>query len=408
LSQRSATFVDQALSSATNFGASALVAGLLTAPDFGAYAIVFTVYLFALGISRAWTSDPLLVMWSATDDETAAEGAVIRAGCVAALIGCGGGLLAVLVGSVVPGRTGPGLMVLGPFLPFALAQDVWRYGLVMLKRPWRACAYDGLWLVIAITLIMVLRLSNQRDLSLAVVAWALGVVPGAILGFSQVSRTRHALVVIQWIASVRHLALRMSAEFLVLTVSGYLMIVVLSSLGSLDDAAAVRSAQILMGPVTVMFIGGTMYFVPEIARAGMTRGRRIARVQSVALTAVATMWLVGAMLIPDSVGTRVFGASWRGARDLLPLVGLSFIGNALTTGATSGLRAFGRASLSLWLRVTAAVFILLSTCIGATESIPRGALKGFAVGSCLAAATWWIGFVLGTRAPSVSSNEPTI
>ncbi len=388
-------FADQALSSATNFGASALVAGLLTAPDFGAYALAFTFYLIALGLSRSWTSDPLLVLWSASSDRALSERAVARAALVAAALGAAFALVAMVIGLVVRGSSGEAMLVLAVLLPFALVQDVWRFGLVMLERPWGACVSDLIWLVVAIGSIMSLRLADNRSLPLAMAAWMVGAVPGALIGFRQVSSTWHRPRVIRWLSEVGGLSRSISAEFMVLTVSGYLMVVVLAGLGSLDDAAAVRAAQIIMGPVTVVFAGAAMYVIPEMARASLGGGRRtyrIGQIQSVLLAALAAGWLLAALLIPDFIGERVFGASWAGASDVLFVVGLAYVGNAATTGAVSGLRAMGWARLSLRLRLVAAALIIAGTAAGSFHSIPEGALAGFAAGSCLAVATWWAGF----------------
>ncbi len=98
------------------------------------------------------------------------------------------------------------------------------------------------------------------------------------------------------------------------------------------------------------------------------------------------------MLIPDRVGSRVFGASWAGANDVLLIVGLAYVANAMTTGAVSGLRAMGWTGLSLRLRVIAAGFIVVFTLLGTSRSAPEGALAGFAAGSYAAAVTWWVGF----------------
>src|SRR3954467_2589038 len=60
--------LDQGLSSATNFGGSVLAARVLSTEDFGAFAVVFSLYLVALGLSRSWTSEPLIVRFAAETD----------------------------------------------------------------------------------------------------------------------------------------------------------------------------------------------------------------------------------------------------------------------------------------------------------------------------------------------------
>ncbi len=91
-----------------------------------------------------------------------------------------------------------------------------------------------------------------------------GSVPGSLFGFRQVSSVWHRPSLIRWTRQVGELSRSITGEFLVLAVSGYLMVVVIAGLGSLEDAAAVRAAQVVMGPVTMFFAAASMHFIPEI------------------------------------------------------------------------------------------------------------------------------------------------
>jgi hypothetical protein len=298
-------------------------------------------------------------------------------------------------GVVVPGAVGEAMLALAPCLPFLLVQDLGRYGYVMRGQARKACLSDGTWLVIATAGLMALRLTDTRSLSLAVLAWGAGAVPGALAlvphmrGFLGTARLR------AWLDEVGPLSIRYAAEFLVLAASGYLMITFVAGVDGLDHAAAIRSAQVLMGPTTVAFLGASMYFVPEMARGfvnGIGSVKRLARIQSGLLVLFTASWLLLVMVAPDSIGSRLFGASWDGAQDRLPLVGLAFVGNAAYTGPVSGIRAMRWASRGLVLRILSAVMVLTATLIGATYS-STGALVGFAGASWVAAVCWWIGLL---------------
>jgi hypothetical protein len=84
---------DQALSSLTNFAEPG---------GFGSFTIVFVTHMTALGISRAVTSEPLLVHHSAPPHLKWDVGAA-RATGVAVLVGAGLGLGCIIAGWIAAG-----------------------------------------------------------------------------------------------------------------------------------------------------------------------------------------------------------------------------------------------------------------------------------------------------------------
>jgi hypothetical protein len=336
-----------------------------------------------------------MVLYSAATRADAAR-AISQASAAAAAMGVAAGLILLGAGMALSGSTGSALIALSPCIPFLLVQDLGRYGYVMTGNAPKACLSDGVWLVIATGGLMALRISDTRSVTLAVLAWGAGSVPGAMALARQVLGSIHVRRPRAWLDEVGSLSIRYAADFIVVAASGYLMILFVAAIDSLDHAAAIRGAQVLLGPTTVAFLGASMYFVPETARVAVNgvRGvRRLARMQSIVLMAFTAAWLILVMAAPDSIGTRLFGASWDGAQERLPLVGLAFIGNAAFTGPVSGVRAMKWAGRGLVLRVISAVVVLLATAAGATYSVPTGALTGFAIGSWVAAACWWAGLL---------------
>src|SRR4051812_38319713 len=57
---------DQCMSTVTNFAVNIYIAHELGAVQYGAFALAFVTYSFALNASRGLASDPLLVRFSAT------------------------------------------------------------------------------------------------------------------------------------------------------------------------------------------------------------------------------------------------------------------------------------------------------------------------------------------------------
>ena len=58
---------DQGMSSLTNFAVNIYIARELGAVEYGAFALAFVTYAFALNASRGLATDPLMVRFSATD-----------------------------------------------------------------------------------------------------------------------------------------------------------------------------------------------------------------------------------------------------------------------------------------------------------------------------------------------------
>jgi len=61
------SFADQALNSGTNFALSVVIARNVGAAEFGAFGLVFSCYLLAVGFTRAVAGEPLLVRASVGD-----------------------------------------------------------------------------------------------------------------------------------------------------------------------------------------------------------------------------------------------------------------------------------------------------------------------------------------------------
>src|SRR5579859_7092083 len=61
---------DQAMSSVSNFAVNIYIARTLGAAQYGAFALAYATYGFALNASRGLGTDPLLVRYSATNHRT--------------------------------------------------------------------------------------------------------------------------------------------------------------------------------------------------------------------------------------------------------------------------------------------------------------------------------------------------
>jgi len=115
----------------------------------------------------------------------------------------------------------------------------------------------------------------------------------------------------------------------------------------------------------------------------------LARVQSGVNLAAAVVWIVVAWLIPARLGVRLFGASWAGLHDIVVVVGVSFLGLAISSGPLTAIRSRGQLNAGLATQFMVAVLVLLSTALGGLL-IDQGTLRGFAAGNVLASGIAWL------------------
>jgi O-antigen/teichoic acid export membrane protein len=183
------TTIDQSFASASNFAVGIVVARVSGPAGLGAYSVAYTLWLAMSAGHRAAITDPMSIENDARHDDANAR---LQAGLAAELTF--GAAIAALVAAislplVIWGArpVGIALLTLAPFVPFLLAQDYWRWVGFMQARPDRALLNDTLFNGIQAASLTVLILSGLRSPSVAIVAWGVGAVAGAIFGLKQFS-----------------------------------------------------------------------------------------------------------------------------------------------------------------------------------------------------------------------------
>jgi hypothetical protein len=387
------TFLDQALSSLTNFGGAALAAGLLSASDFGAFAVATSVLVIALGVVRSWTGNSLMIL-APTVGIDPYKRMLSGALGTAVVVGIGSSGLIVLAALLTRGALQTALMCLAIFVPVVSAQDALRLGPLSQRNPRVACWNDGAWLVVAVASLMVLRRTDTMSLALAIIA-AIGT---AAVGVATALRLDPIGVSIratrEWIALATPTALRMTADFVIaLSYSAVPLVLITAWQADLASAGALRTAAILLGPLSVIYAGSTLYMQPRFAAARRDRRRvfRLAKSQSIWNTAVACVWVGLALVIPDQVGIRIFGASWEGSSESVLALGIAFIAMAIPTGPLTALRGCAQLNANLLTQAMIGVVVLGCTALGGL-SVADGMLRGFALGHLLSGVVAWCVF----------------
>ncbi len=380
---------DQGVSSLTNFVLVIAAARNLSRSSFGAFGVALALYALALGISRAICSEPFAVCCSTatadqgTEQARAAIGASLTVGGVAAIL-LGG--FAVVAG----GELGRAALPVALFLPTLLLQDAYRYVFISTKRPRAAFGNDMVWAAVQFSLLAML--ASGSGVVAIELAWGAGALAAAIVAVAQSrlvpapGRTR------QWLRRYRHLWPQFTTEFIAASCGWQFTLLALGVIGGLDAVGALRGGQTLVGPLNVFFLAVPLVAIAEGARlwkSGRVDPVRFSRWLSIGLAAMALMWGAALAVLPQSVGERLLGDTWSGARSLLlPLVlVMASVGAGL--GALAGLRVLGAAGASLRARLVVVPLVVVGSVAGAAIGDARGAAWGWAIATSLAVVVWW-------------------
>ena len=382
--------LDQIASSALSFGCSALAAGLLTARDFGTWAVAFTIGVIILTAVRTWSGDGLMIVSPAHPGNSAvdAKGASTFGVCTG--VACG--LLLLVAAGLLKGSARAALAALAFGLPLVLAQDACRFSLLSQRRARAAFVNDSLWLVLSCAMLLTLRRLNNDSVFLSMASWSVLALPSVAVGFVQTRAGLSLSAALRWVRSIQYLSSRLLAEYVVFMASSLLALtVVIGVFGDIELAGSLRGALVLMGPITVVLAASTIYLQPRMV-VDHTVGHTVVgrgRDQSASVVGITAIWVVLLHLVPDSFGTRVFGFTWFGARTQLFEVGLMFCFAGASVGAINVLRCTGRVAMSLRAHLILACVVAIGTSAGAIVDGSFGAVTGFTFSSAAGPVLLW-------------------
>ena len=388
-------FLDQVLSSASNFALSGFVAATVSARDFGAFTLVYGIYNLVVGFTGGLASVPLVVRFSAETPERfrvatkSALGAAVTVGII-------GGALCVVAAPFTTAAVAEPLVALGVMLPGLVLQDAWRYSFVTGGRPARAAANDGAWVGIQFMgSIALLALGDVTALSM-VLLWGGSATAAAALGCWQAKTLPAPRRALTWLREQRAITWRYAAEALVHRSGAWVALAVVGAVAGLRAVGALRGAMLLLGgPLNLLLMGATFVFVSEGVRLlhrAPTQLPRAIRTLNLAAVAAAIAWAIVVFVLPDSVGARVLGDTWPDAKPLLPLLLVYIAALAASLGPTQGIIALGAAKRSLFTQVAAFAVQLPLMALGAAVSGARGAAVAVAVAALFRTVLAWVQF----------------
>jgi O-antigen/teichoic acid export membrane protein len=390
----------------TNFAMTLLVARFFSPSEFGAFAVAYTLYVILLQLSRALSTEPLSVRYSSASHAgwrqavTQSTGTSLALGFLAAPLTLSAGFL-------FGGSLRAALVTLGVTLPGLLLQDAWRFSFFAQGRPARAAANDFIWAAAQFPALALVLVSANRSLGLFILVWGGSALIAAVAGCLQANLLPRPFQARVWLRHHRDLASRFAGEFLVFRSAIQLTLYVVGVVGGLAALASIRAAQVLLGPLNVIFLGATAFLVPEAVRMlshSKEDLQRALQVLSAVLAAAALGWGFIVFTLPTSVGTSLLGENWSGAHEVLIPVTITVAAAGASVGPWTGLRALAAAGASLRTRSVTAALTLLMGASGALVAEARGAAIGLACASVLATGVWWHAYAAVARSRKISSR----
>jgi O-antigen/teichoic acid export membrane protein len=383
-------FSDQILSSLTNFALGIGVARSVSVEEFGAFSLVFGIFILLLGVARATSTEPLLVRGHESNEEWVQR--VPNATGASLLIGVAAGIACIISGVVIRGALSGALVALGVSLPGLLLQDAWRYAFFSRRDGARAFANDLVWtLCLALSFSAVVFLDVRSGMAF-ILAWGISGTAGAIYGLIQTRlqpRPQRALV---WWKDQRELTSNYLGEFTAMTGAGRITDFGIGAIAGLSAVGAIRGTRVLMGPLNVLLMSARLVTVPEAVRLSKSSPRRMklaCALVSLLLGTGALAWGLVLVMLPAELGRELLGPTWLNAREVVVPISLSMAGSGVLVGAGIGLRALMETKRAFRARIAVSLLTIANGLIGAGLGGAEGAAWGFAVAYAVGSVLWW-------------------
>jgi O-antigen/teichoic acid export membrane protein len=392
---------DQGMCSLSNFAVNIYTARTLGAVQYGAFALAYVTYGFALNASRGLATDPLLVRFSGTDIPTWRR-AITRCTGTAFTVGLTAGAVIIGMGALLSGTARLAFLALGLTMPALTLQDSWRYSFFALGRGGQAFLNDTVWLVVLIPALVLLRKTGHADVFWFVFAWGAAGAVAAAFGLLQARTIPRLSGSWEWLYRHRDLGPRYMAEGTASSAAGQLRNYGVSFILGLAAVGYVQAATTLMGPFMVIYFGMGLVALPEAARILRRSPRRLplfCLLLSGGLAIMALAWgVILLVALPRGLGHLMLGTIWKPTYPLVLPTTIGIVGSCVGTGAGTGLHALGAAKRSLRVMLIGSAAAGLLSIAGAAAGGPTGAMVGYAAGS-------WVGVFITWRQLHVAMRE---
>jgi O-antigen/teichoic acid export membrane protein len=384
--------LDQGMSSISNFAVNIYIARSLGAVQYGAFALAYVTYSFALNASRGLATDPLMVRFSGTDLKVWRRAV---SGCTgtATVVGLVSGACVLATALVLHGTARLAFLALGLTLPGLLLQDSWRFAFFALGRGSQAFLNDTIWVAVLLPALVVLRETGHANVFWFVLGWGASGAVAAAAGplqakvLPRLSRTK------QWVLQHRDLGPRYLAEGSANSASSQLRNYGIGLILGLAAVGYVQAAFTLMGPFMVVFFGMGLVTLPEAARLWRDSPRKMpvfCVLYSGGLALLGLVWGVALLVaLPRGLGQSLLSSIWRPTYPLILPLTISIMGGCIGAGAGTGLHALGAAKRSLRAMIIASVLNVIGALAGAVTGGAVGTVRGLAIATWIGTLVYW-------------------
>jgi O-antigen/teichoic acid export membrane protein len=372
------TFLDQGVSSGTNFLVAVLVGRQLGFDGLGAYGFVLTMWMATLGVHRAIVAEPIVIgTRSGRSDSHVLErgfSAEVYLGLGVGMLVAIGAIVAVAMGKTLIGRT---MVVLALALVPLLLQDLWRFMAFFDGRPDKALANDLVFAVVQIALTAAAIGTGRSSTPVFVAAWGVGALAGAAYGFVQFGVRPRLWSGRRQIAEHWAFSRWMLADFATsFTMDNVYPLMVLALLGQ-TRYGVLNGVIRLMGPAAVILQSGGNLGVPGASRAyrehsvgGLSRfSRKLTTGVAASMSLYVLVVFVAGGWLLRTVYKQPAAADYGG---LMRLVGAGYVVWSLAFGALISLRVVQR-TRALW---AARLFVSVVSLASAYVLVRRFGLNG--------------------------------
>lgn len=385
------TMVDQALSSLSTAAMSIVVAKVSLDADFGRFSLAFVVYTFFIGIIRALASTPFILHHTA-DDPAEIQAAGAKAAGLSVLIGFFGALGVAVFTLIFGGTYTPAMLSMSLLMFGLMLQDSWRMLLVATGRPAAATLQDSLVVLLQIVAFAACIMADRTSPPAMILAWALPTTVAGLFGIRQWGVLPDIINAPRFLRQHWTSSQFLLMEYLAVQGASQLAWMLIPVLGDAKDIGALRGGMTLLGTLNIVGNSIYMFALAETLRRGVRRPRPLMRV-GMAVTAVIAFATVvfGLILVvlPDSVGTALLGATWVPATVTFVPLTLYMLGVAFSTGPQTIMRARADTRSTFRVNLFLGPLMLISVCLGQYLGGAEGAAWGFAVATVLTAPMWW-------------------
>lgn len=392
------SFVDQALSSFTNFSAVIVAAHLLSAVAFGTFTLAIAGYGFTVGINFAVSGEPYQIRFSNRKMQSAHNDSTQAALGMAALVGICGLLIACVLSLLLPLTfQGPALAI-GISLPGLLVQDSVRQVYFAHDKPSFACLMDGIWLLSSFAVGTSLYVLNDlRSPAILIIAWSCGAWISGAAGCIHLQNYPDLIQTKRWLSENRKISPSFLLDFVAMSGAALIVIYLLPFFVGVASVGNLNATQVFFGPLRVIMVGTRVFGVPEGVRRraeGSSFFRRDAMRYMAVISSIAFIYCLAIIGFAPIFGSKLLGAQWELAKPLLPFVALSTVGAAITLGPFLGLRVLANGKRILRARSLDAPMTIVSGLAGAIFFGIKGAALGMGLSNLVVASMWLRQFLL--------------